>query len=151
MCHNRHMRYETVQKLKDEDFKRSTGIQRSTFEKMLEVVEDGLRDFGRPPKLSRADQLLMTLMYWREYRTEFHIGLAYGVSEATVCRTIKKVEDVLIKSKQFHLPGKKVLQPSDTIIEVVLVDVTEQPIERPKKDNAGIIAAKRSGTPKKRS
>jgi hypothetical protein len=145
------MRYETVQKLKDEDFKRSTGIQRSTFEKMLEVVEDGLRDFGRPPKLSRADQLLMTLMYWREYRTEFHIGLAYGVSEATVCRTIKKVEDVLIKSKQFHLPGKKVLQPSDTIIEVVLVDVTEQPIERPKKDNAGIIAAKRSGTPKKRS
>jgi hypothetical protein len=145
------MRYETVQKLKDEDFKRSTRIQRSTFEKMLEVVEDGLRDFGRPPKLSRADQLLMTLMYWREYRTEFHIGLAYGVSEATVCRTIKKVEDVLIKSKQFHLPGKKVLQPSDTIIEVVLVDVTEQPIERPKKDNAGIIAAKRSGTPKKRS
>jgi hypothetical protein len=145
------MRYETVQKLKDEDFKRSTGVQRDTFEKMLEVVEKGLGDFGRPPKLSRADQLLLTLMYWREYRTEFHISLAYGVSEATVCRTIKKVEDVLIKSKQFHLPGKKVLQPSDTVIEVVLVDVTEQPIERPKKDNAGTIAAKRSATPKKRN
>ena len=68
------MRYETVQKLKDGDFKRLTGVQRSTFEKMLEVVEEGLREFGRPPKLSRADQLLMTLMYWREYRTEFHIG-----------------------------------------------------------------------------
>jgi hypothetical protein len=40
---------------------------------MLEVVEQGLRNFGRPPKLSRADQLLLTLMYWREYRTEFHI------------------------------------------------------------------------------
>jgi hypothetical protein len=142
------MRNETVQNLKDEDFKRSTGVQRSTFGKMLEVVEKGLRDFGRPPKLSRADQLLMTLMYWREYRTEFHIGQTYGVSEATVCRTIKKVEDVLIKSKQFHLPGKKVLQPSDTVIEIVLVDVTEQPIERPKKDNAGIIVAKSSVTPK---
>jgi hypothetical protein len=145
------MRYESVQKLKGEDFKRLTGVQRNTFEKMLEVVEEGLRDFGRPPKLSRADQLLMTLMYWREYRTEFHIGQAYGVSEATVCRTIKKVEDVLIKSEQFHLPGKKVLQPSDTIIEVVLVDVTEQPIERPKKDNAGTTVAKRGVTPKKRS
>jgi hypothetical protein len=145
------MRYETVQKLKDEEFKRSTGVQRSTFEKMLGVVEEGLRTFGRPPKLSRADQLLMTLMYWREYRTEFHIGLDYGVSEATVCRTIKKVEDALIQSKQFHLPGKKVVQPSDTVIEVVLVDVTEQPIERPKKDNGGITAAKRSVTPKKRS
>jgi len=145
------MRYETIRALKDEDFKRSTGVQRSTFEKMLKVVEAGLRDFGRPPKLGRADQLLMTLMYWREYRTEFHIGLSYGVSEATVCRTIKKVEDVLIKSEQFHLPGKKVLQSSDTVIEIVLVDATEQPIERPKKDKKGITAAKRSATPKKRS
>ena len=151
MCHNRHMRYETVQKLKDKDFKRLTGVQRSTFEKMLEVVDKGLPDFGRPSKLSRADQLLMTLMYWREYRTEFHISQTYGVSEATVCRTIKKVEDVLIHSKQFHLPGKKVLQPSDTVIEIVLVDATEQPIERPKKDNAGTIAAKRSATLKKRN
>jgi len=151
MCHNRHMRYETVQTLKDEDFKRSTGVQRSTFEKMLEVVETGLRDFGRPPKLRRADQLLLTLMYWREYRTEFHIGLTYGVSEATVCRTIKKVEDVLIQSKQFHLPGKKALQPSDTLIEIVLVDVTEQPIERPKKGSAGTTAAKRSVIPRKHS
>ena len=145
------MRCETVQDMKDEDFRRSTGVQRSTFEKMLKVVEAGLRDFGRPPKLGRADQLLMTLMYWREYRTEFHIGLSYGVSEATVCRTIKKVEDVLIKSEQFHLPGKKVLQSSDTVIEIVLVDATEQPIERPKKDKEGITAAKRSATLKKRS
>ena len=145
------MRYETVQVLKDEDFKRSTGVRRSTFEKMLEVVTAGLRDFGRPTKLGRADQLLLTLMYWREYRTEFHIGLTYGVSEATVCRTVKKVENVLTKSKQFHLPGRKALQPSDTVIEIVLVDATEQPIERPKKDSAGITAAKRSATPRKHS
>mgnify|MGYP001565144110 FL=1 len=145
------MKYETVQMLKDEEFKRSTGVQRKTFEQMLQVVETGLRDFGRPTKLCRADQLLMTLMYWREYRTEFHIGLTYGVSESTVCRTIKKVENALMQSKQFHLPGRKALQPSNTIIEIVLVDATEQPIERPKKDNAGITAAKRSVTPKKRS
>ncbi|MEI7988942.1 MAG: hypothetical protein WCI88_07865 [Chloroflexota bacterium] len=29
--------------------------------------------------------------------------------------------------------GRKALQPRDTIFEVVLIDVTEQPIERPKK------------------
>lgn len=144
------MRYENIKGLKDADFKRLTGVTRRTFAKMLEVVQDGWREFGRPPTLSRADQLLMTLMYWREYRTQFHIGVTYGVSEATVCRTIQKVENVLIKSKQFHLPGKKVLQASDLEIEVVLVDATEQPIERPQKDKAGITAAKRSGTPKKR-
>ena len=91
----------------------------------------------------------MTLMNWREYRTEFHIGLTYGVSESTVCRTIKKVENALIQSKQFHLPGRKALQPSDTIIEIVLVDATGQPIEPPKKDNASITLVKRSITPKK--
>ena len=68
------MRYETIKHLKGADFKRLTGVQRDTFEEMRKVVEKGLRDFGRPPKLSRADQLLMTLMYWREYRTEFHIA-----------------------------------------------------------------------------
>jgi hypothetical protein len=108
-------------------------VSRETYEKMVAILHRDLRDFGRPSKLSREDQLLMSLMYWREYRTEFHIGITYGVSEATVCRTIRKVENVLMKSGEFRLPGKKALQPSDTLIEVVLVDVTEQPIERPKK------------------
>ncbi len=142
------MRYEIVQRLKEEEFKRLTGVKRSSFEKLVEVIKSGLREFGRPSALSREDQLLMSLMYWREYRTQFHIGMAYGVSEATVCRTIKKIEEVLIKSEQFHLAGKKALQESETAIEVV-VDATEQPIERPKKDKLSIIVVKRSVTPKK--
>jgi len=73
----------------------------------------------------------MTLMYWREYRTEFHIAQSYGISEAAVCRTIQKVENALVHSGKFRLPGKKALQPSDTFFEVVLVDASEQPIERP--------------------
>ena len=143
------MRYETIQQLKDADFKRLTGVQRTTFDLMLKVVENGLRDFGRPTKLSRADQLLLTLMYWREYRTEFHIAQSYGISESTVCRTIRKVENVLVRSGKFRLPGKKVLQASETVFEVVLVDVSEQPIERPKKAKNGITVAKRSVIPKK--
>jgi DDE superfamily endonuclease len=145
------MRYETIKQLKDIDFKRLTGVQHETFEKMLAVVEKGRRDFGRPTKLSCADQLLMTLMYWREYRTEFHIAQSYGLSESTVCRTIQKVENALVRSGQFRLPGKKALQPSDTLFEVVLVDVSEQPIERPKKAKSVITAAKRDIIPKKRS
>jgi hypothetical protein len=145
------MRYETIKHLKDTDFKRLTGVQRETFEMMLKAVQKGLKDFGRPPKLSRADQLLMTLMYWREYRTEFHIAQSYGLSEATVCRTIQKVENALVLSGRFRLPGKKALQPSDTLFEVVLLDVSEQPIERPKKAKSSITAVKRNATRKKRS
>jgi len=144
------MYYKTIKQLKASDFKRLTGVQRETFEMMLNAIEKGLRDFGRPAKLGRADQLLMTLMYWREYRTEFHIAQSYGVSEATVCRTIRKVEDVLVRSQKFRLPGKKALQTSDTVFEVVLVDVSEQPVERPKKAKNGTTVVKRSVIPKKR-
>ena len=142
------MKYETLKLLKEADFKRCTGVSRRVFETMLTVVESGLRPFGRPSLLSRADQLLLTLMYWREYRTEFHIGLTYGVSESTVCRTIQKIENVLLQSKQFHLPGKKALA-GDTPLEIVLVDATEQPIERPKKSKNSTTVAKRNVTPKK--
>ena len=49
------MNYKTIEPLKDSEFKRLTGVQRETFEQMLAVIEKGLRDFGRPPKLSRAE------------------------------------------------------------------------------------------------
>jgi hypothetical protein len=138
------MRYENIKDWKDTDFKRLTGVKRETFEKMLVIINQEIPNFGRPPKLKRADQLLMTLMYWREYRTQFHIAGSYGVSEATVCRTIKKIEDALMRSGEFRLPGKKALQPSDTVIEIVLIDASEQPIERPKKSKSDTTAAKRS-------
>ena len=138
------MRYEDIKTWKDTDFKRLTGVRPRTFAKMLSVLEKELPNFGRPPKLSRADQLLMTLMYWREYRTQFHIAGTYGVSESTVCRTINQVEDALMLSGEFTLPGKKALSTSDTLIEVILVDVGEQPIERPKKSKKNTTAAKRS-------
>ena len=143
------MNYEDIKDWKESDFKRLTGVLPSTFKEMLSVVEEGLPKFGRPPKLSRADQLLMALMYWREYRTQFHIAGSYGISESAVSRTIKKVEDVLIRSEKFHLPGKKALKSNDLEIEVLLVDVSEQAIERPKKSKNDITAVKRSVTHKR--
>jgi predicted DNA-binding protein YlxM (UPF0122 family) len=143
------MKYEEIKNWKKSAFKRLTGVLPSTFEKMLGVLEEELPSFGRPPKLSRADQLLMTLMYWREYRTQFHIAGSYGISESAVSRTIKKVEDVLIRSDQFHLPGKKVLKSNDLEIEVLLVDVSEQAIERPKKSKDATTVAKRNAIHKK--
>jgi hypothetical protein len=37
------MRYETVKELKDADFKRSTGVSREMFEKMLAVLHKKMR------------------------------------------------------------------------------------------------------------
>lgn len=83
--------------------------------------------------MSLEDQVLLALEYWREYRTYFHIGQSWGVNESTAYRIIRKVEDRLIKSGEFALPGKKKLREPNYQVKVVVIDVTESPIERPKK------------------
>jgi hypothetical protein len=137
------MKNEDVCVLSDADFKRAVGVQRNVFNIMLEEVEKNIRNFGRPPKLSRADQLLMTLMYWREYRTEFHIGVSYGISESTVCRTIKKIEDALMKSEIFHIVGLSAMTCRSDL-KTVLIAASEQPVERPKKRAVTATAEKRN-------
>ena len=67
---------------------------------------------GRKPKLIIEDQILMTLQYLREYRTYYHISKDWKISESSVGRIVHKIENILIKSRQFRLPGKKELWQS---------------------------------------
>lgn len=105
----------------------------------------------RPPKLEIENQLLLTLMYWREYRTMFHIATDYGISEASVSRIVTKVEDILSQSKKLQLPGKKALAKAPDHFEVVLIDTTETPIERPKKTAGLLFRKKEKAYPKNTS
>ena len=89
---------------------------------------------------------MMTLEYLREYRTYFHIGASYGLSESNAYATIRWVEDTLIKSGAFALPGKKALTREAPETKVILIDATETPVERPKKSSDGTTRARRSGT-----
>jgi len=145
------MSYEQIKDLRPALFKRYCGVKPETFQRMVAVVSAHLAKqrikLGRPPKLSVEDQVLMTLEYWREYRTFFHIARTWGIHESSVWRTIRRVEDILTKSKAFTLPGKKKLQLADHEIEFIVVDAAETPIERPKKSKKLITAAKRSATP----
>lgn len=143
------MRYDTIQSLQPPQFKRLTGVHKDTFDLMLDILTPRTRGFGRPTKLNVANQLLLTLSYWREYRTLFHIAQDYGVSEASACRTVVKVENLLIHSGHFRLPGKKALRSSDTCFAVVVIDATECPCERPKKNSDATTAARRNSTPKR--
>ena len=129
-------------------FKRLTGVRPATFSDMCAALEKHLPSGGRVPKLCLQDRLLLTLMYWREYRTEAHIAETYGVSESCVCRTIQAVENALMRSGAFILPGKKALTKSDMIFEVVLVDATECPVERPKKTTAKLQRQEEAPYPK---
>ena len=145
------MKWEEIKEYKPPIFKRLTGVSKETFLVLsseanrlappsIHKIQGKKR--GPKPKLIIEDKLLMMLMYYREYRTFLHISSDYGISETQCWRIITSLERLLIKSKLFHLPGKKVLQQANSF-EIVLVDVAESPIERPKKNSENTILEKR--------
>ncbi len=148
------MRYASVKDLKPEQFRRLTGVKHETFLLMVSVLEEAEAKRkasqryrgGKKPKLTLADQLLMTLEYLREYRTQFHISKSYGIEETRCGRIIRQVEDTLMKSRKFTLPGRKALLESNIEYQVVVVDATETPIERPQKNKSTSTRAKRNAT-----
>ena len=129
--------YNQIKKLTDAQFRRKTGVRSSTFQKMVEIVriaeEKRKKIQGRPLKLSYEDQVLMSLEYLREYRTYFSLGQIYNLSEANTYKICRKIEDILIQSKEFRLPNRKDVF-EDPQIEAIVVDAVESSIERPQKN-----------------
>jgi hypothetical protein len=144
------MKFETVKQLDDEKFRRLSGVKRSTFNRMALILDLSNREKkvqgGRKNKLSIENMLLMTLEYIREYRTYFHVSQSYGVSESTAYKTVRWVEDTLIKHPDFSLPGRKALLKSDMEYDIILIDATETPIERPKKSKSTSIQGRKNDT-----
>lgn len=143
------MNYKCIQKLNSRAFKRRFGVRKRTFNKMVKSLKSfqGINKqtrSGAKPRLDIEKQVLVTLEYWREYRTYFHIATSWGVSESTICRIVHRIELELMQSGMFRLSGKKALlkgglnQP-----EVVVMDVTETPIERPKRKQQEFYSGKK--------
>lgn len=145
------LKSENLSKLSEEQFRRITGVKKPTFNKMVELVQAAAASTGRPYKLPVECRVLMTLEYLREYRSYAHIAASYGISETRAFENIRHIENILIKSKEFALPGKKALLKSDHEFEIVLIDATESPIDRPKKNSAAFIRGRKKDTPLKHS
>ena len=121
---------------------------------MLEILEQPYEKLhklgGKPPtKLLLEDRLLLTLQYWREYRTLEHLAYEYDTVVSNIHKAIEWVENTLIQSGAFRLPGKKTLiidkQKSEgSQPQAIAIDVTESPIERPKKNRKDTIPARKS-------
>jgi hypothetical protein len=141
------VKYEAAKNLEPEEFKRLCGVSLATFEQMVKVVaaEKVLaKKSGRPNKLRIEDQILMTLQYWREYRTYFHMEGDWELDETNVLRNVRKVESILIKSGMFNVGGKKQVDLLDAETETLVIDVAEHEIERPKKNKRDITAVNKS-------
>ena len=71
----------------------------------------------------------------KENRTYFRIAQAYEPLDGACWQTVRWVETALVQSGIFRVPGKKALLKEGADFEIILIDATETPIERPKKDS----------------
>jgi hypothetical protein len=135
--------------LTDEQFKRLFGVQKNTFYRMLEILQtewnkQHKRGGKKPQRLQVEDKLLLTLQYWREYRTMEHLAYEYNTVKSYIHKSMVWVENTLIREGTFNLPGKNALIAGENKPQTILIDVTESPIERPKKNNENTIPARKN-------
>jgi Helix-turn-helix of DDE superfamily endonuclease len=145
-----HSRFQQIMALNRTRFRRRTGVYPETFHYMHDALKHWAttkKKPGRPAALRLDEQLLLSLEFWREYRTYFHLGQDWGVHETTAQRVVERVEDALVSSGRFALPGKRALCDEAQVWTAVLVDVSEVACERPKKSSGVGTAARKSATP----
>ena len=146
---------ERIAALATHQYKELLGVDKKVFDMMYGILLAAYKVLhekgGKPPKLTVLDKLVITLGYWREYRTYRNIAFDYGVSKSAIGNAIIWVEDTLIKDGTFSLPSKREMQRKDNIVCVAVVDVTEQEIERPKKDKGIGTLVRKNGTQQKLS
>jgi hypothetical protein len=70
----------------------------------LQAAEHRKNKSGRPPKVTLADQLLLTLLYHDDYRTQLQLGMESGLGESGVCKRIQWVEERVLADARFQLP-----------------------------------------------
>jgi len=93
--------------------------------------------------LTIEDKLLLTLTYLRQYPTFEQLGDQFGICESYAHKVSQQYLDRLVKV--CRLPGRKALL--DEGIGAILVDVTEQPGERPTRRQGAWYSGKKTAYP----
>ena len=117
-------------------FHRLTGVGIATFDQMLarlrgpwDAAERRKAKSGRPWEIGGLeDHLLVLLLYYRCYVTQEFLGFFYRVDRSVICRAIRRVE---AQVKPLFALGREPRVGAEEA-EALLIDCTEQPIQRPK-------------------
>ena len=137
-----------VEKFSDKKFQKTFGVNRTTFETMLEVLQNQFQEAhkkgGRKPKATVFDRLCIFFAYYRDRRTIADIANDYNLADSTTFDIISLVEKALLADERFHLPSKRALLKEN--FEIAIVDATECQILCPKKNNEISIPEKRNVT-----
>ncbi len=134
---------------KPKEFIRLYGLSYGLFEVLLGKVSRYIADQkqahpiskrGRKSVLGLADQLLLTLVYLRQYPTFLSVGHQFGISESYAQKRFVYMRNILMKV--VNLPDIKQLT-FEGLTNKIGIDVSEQPIERPLKNQKHYYSGKK--------
>lgn len=119
-------------------FVRLTGVSLSTFDRMIAQLSGAWSNIqrrklksGRPSEIGELeDHLLVMLIYYRCYVTQEFLGFFYHVHKSAICRAIQRIEKL---ARPLIGVGRKP-RISREEAEALIVDCTEQPVQRPGTD-----------------
>ena len=94
---------------------------------------------GRNYKHHLGGMIALLLIYYRSYITQEFVGYIFNLDKSNVCRIIKQLEPLL--AKILPIPKRRVLTQEE--VTSLIIDVTEQPIERPKKGQKDYYSGKK--------
>lgn len=140
--------FEKIKDLPKDEFKRTIGISLSNFLLLVQLVtsfiekekqEDPMKKRGLKSKITLYNQVLLFFYYLRDYPTFLKLGQQFGIRESSANKNFHRILDILVQT--LKLPNRKIFL--DQNFEELLIDVTEQPIERPIKNQKKYYSGKK--------
>ena len=132
-----------------EDFLRDIGIPLDTFLDISKKISNYISDQkekrpitkrGLKPRMSIENKLLLTIYYMRHYMTFIRLGKEFNISESYANKIFHKITNILIKI--LKLKNRNELLNGD--LGTLLIDASEQPIERPKNKQKQYYSGKKN-------
>jgi len=137
---------------KPEEYLRLVGLSPEDFLHLNRKLSDYLdeqkalnpltRRGRKDSKLALEDRLLLTLYYLRHYPTLINLAAVFGISESYCHKVYARTAKMLAKVEK--LPNRKALLEDPAAI--LAIDVSEQPIERPVKNQKAFYSGKKTAT-----
>lgn len=142
--------FEKYKQKRPAEFTRLVGVNYATFQIILERLEaeiirykqqKPMRQRGLKSSLTIADQLLLTMLYLRQYHTFLQLGEMFSISESYAQKRYSFISRRLMQA--LDLPNDKALTAENLKL---VADVAEQEIERPVKEQKSYYSGKKSVT-----
>ncbi len=144
--------YAQLPRHKPEEFLRTVGLSPENFLHLhgklaayldeQKVLNPLTRRGRKDSKLALEDRLLLTLYYLRHYPTLINLAAVFDISESYCQKIYTRTVRILIKIEK--LPNRKALL--EDLATTVVIDVSEQPIERPVKNQKAYFSGKKNAT-----